>query len=120
MICDILLKAAHFQVAVQATRELLFENQIYQPGHQSQLDEQANFLLLDCDLHSHDDAVEWVRLNITRLQAIVADTMRPVLTPMGWQILWVQAVDPAIWDVTLQEANGPARQDKSLIQVPTV
>ena len=120
MICDIALRAAHFQVAVQATRELLFENQIYQPGHQRQLDEQANFLMQDCDLHSFDDAIAWIRLNTTRLQAIVADTMRPVLTPMGWQILWVEAVNPTAAEVTLQEANGPARQDQSLIQVPRV
>lgn len=120
MICDIAVRAAHFQVAVQATRELLFENEIYQPGTGRHLDETANFLLLDCDLHSHDAAVAWVGLNVARLQAQVADTMRPVLTPMGWQIVWVQALDPAAWVVELAEANGPARQDQSLIQVAKV
>ena len=120
MICDIILRAAHFHVAVQAPRELLFEDEIYQPGHQRQLDEAANFLLLDCDLHSREAAVEWVRLNVARLQSQVADTMRPTLTPMGWQILWVQALEPAAWSVSLQEANGPARQDASIIQIPKV
>ena len=120
MICDIIVRAAHFQVAVQATRELLFENEIYQPGQNRQLDETANFLLLDCDLHSFEAAREWVRLNITRLQSQVADTMRPVLNPMGWQAVSVQALDPAAWIVELQEANGPARGDQSLIQIPKV
>ena len=120
MICDIILRAAHFHVAVQATREILLDDQIFQPGYQRELDQQANFLMLDCDLHSRNDAVEWVRLNLARLQSQVADTMRPTLTPMGWQILWVQALEPAAWPLNLQEANGPARQDESLIKVPKV
>ena len=120
MICDIAVRAAHFQVAVQATKELLFDNQIYQPGQGRQLDEWANFLMQDCDLHSYEQGVEWVRLNVARLQSTVADAMRPTLTPMGWQTLWVQAVDPGAWQVSLEPANGPLRQDAGLIQVPKV
>ncbi len=121
MICDIAVRAAHFQVAVQATKELLFENQIYQPGQDRQLDERANFLLQDCELHSYEQGVEWVRqLNVARLQSVVADAMRPVLTPMGWQIAWVQAVEPESWQIGLEPADGDARKDESLIQVPKI
>ena len=120
MICDIAVRAGHFQVAVQATKELLFENQIYQPGHQHQLDEWANFLLQDCEIHSYEGGVDWVRLNLARLQSVVADTMRPVLEPMGWQILWVQAIAREVWQIGLEPANGQPRQDGSLIQVPKV
>ncbi len=118
MICDISVKAAQFVVAVQSTRELLFQNEIYQPGHQRELHEQANFLLLDCEVHSHHEAVDWVRLNTMRLQAQLADAMRPTLTDMGWQILWVNAVNQHAWEVYLDNVNGAARGDESLIQVP--
>lgn len=120
MICDIAVRAGHFRVAVQATKELLFENQIYQPGQQRQMEEWANFLLQDCELHSYEKGVEWVRLNVSRLQSAVADAMRPVLTPMGWQILWVQAVDLENWQIGLEPAAGEARKDGSLIQVSKV
>ena len=120
VICDIAVRAAHFQVAVQATKELLFENEIYQPGQQRQLDQHANFLMQDCEIHSYEQGVEWVRLNVARLQSVVADAMRPVLTPMGWQTLWVQAVDPGTWQIGLEPANGDPRKDESLVQVPKV
>ena len=120
MICDIAVRAAHFQVAVQATKELLFENQIYQPAQQRQLDQYANFLMQDCEIHSYEQGVEWVRLNISRLQSVLADAMRPVLTPMGWQILWVQAMGMESWQIALEPANGDPRKDESFVQVPKV
>lgn len=61
-----------------------------------------------------------MRLNLARLQSVVADAMRPVLTPMGWQIAWVQAVDLESWQIGLEPVNGQARQDQGLIQVPKV
>ena len=120
MICDIIVRGAPFEVGVQATRELLFDNEIYPLGHQQRLEERANFLLQDCDVHSHEGAVEWVRMNAMRLQSQVADTMRPVLTPMGWQILWVNPGPGGGVGVFLEEANGPGRGDQSLIQVSKV
>ena len=118
MICDITVRAAQFDVLVVATRELLFLNEIYQPGQQQTLHEQANFLLLDCDVHSFKDAAEWVTMNTMRLQAKVGDVMRPTLNDMGWQITWVNARSEDRWQYFLQEPNGGARQDQSLIQVP--
>lgn len=118
MICDIIVREAQFEVTVVATRELLFHNEIYQTGQQRTLHEQANFLLLDCDVHSFKDAAEWVAMNTMRLQAKVGDTMRPTLNDMGWQITWVNARNENAWEIVLQDGNGPARQDGSLIQVP--
>lgn len=117
MICDIIVRAAQFDVTVVATRELLFLNEIYQSGQQQVLHEQANFLLLGCDAHSFQDAAEWVTMNTMRLQAKVGDVMRSTLNDMGWQITWVNARSEAQWQVTLQEQNGPARQDQGLIQL---
>ena len=118
MICDIIVRAAQFDVTVVATRELLFQNEIYGAGQQQTLHEQANFVLLDCDVHSFKDAAEWVTMNTMRLQAKVGDTMRSTLNDMGWQITWVNARNENQWQIVLQDQNGPARQDKGLIQVP--
>ena len=118
MICDIIVRAAQFDVVVVATRELLFHNEIYQSGQQQTLNEQANFLLLDCDVHSFKDAAAWVTMNTMRLQAEVGNVMRPTLNDMGWQITWVTARNENQWQVVLQDGNGPARGDGSLIQVP--
>ncbi len=120
MICDIIVRAAQFDVLVVATRELLFQNEIYQPGQQQTLNEHANFLLLDCDVHSYKDAAEWVTMNTMRLQAKVGDLMRSTLNDMGWQISWVNARSEGQWQIVLQEPNGGARQDQSLIQVTRV
>ena len=117
MICDIIVRAAQFEVAVAATRELLFHNEIFQPGQQFTLNEQANFLLLDCDVRSFKEATELVLVNTQRLQAKVADLMRPTLQDMGWQIQWANARNEAAWAFYLQERNGAARQDGSLIQL---
>lgn len=117
MICDIIVRAAQFEVTVVATRELLFHNEIYQSGQQQTLHEQANFLLLDCDVHSFKDAAEWVTMNTMRLQSEVGNTMRPTLNDMGWQITWVNARNESQWQIVLQDQNGAARQDGSLIQV---
>ena len=118
MICDIIVRAAQFDVAVVATRELLFQNEIYQPGQSQTLQQQANFLLLDCDVHSFKDAAEWVTMNTMRLQAKVADVMRSTLNDMGWQTTWVNARSENQWQIELQDANSPSRQDQGLIQVP--
>ncbi len=118
MICDIIVRAAQFEVIVVATRELLFHNEIFQPGQQFTLNEQANFLLLDCEVHSFKEATEWVMLNTQRLQAKVADMMRPTLNDMGWQTNWVNARGQDEWGIYLQEGNGTAREDASLIQLP--
>ena len=118
MICDIIVRAAQFEVIVVATRELLFHNEIFQPGQQFTLNEQANFLLLDCDVHSLKEATEWVMMNTQRLQAKVADMMRPTLSEMGWQTNWVNARSEDGWAIYLQERNGTARGDVSLIQLP--
>lgn len=118
MICDIIVRAAQFEVIVVATRELLFHNEIFQPGQQFTLNEQANFLLLDCDVHSFKEATEAVMIDTQRLQAKVADLMRPTLNEMGWQIQWANARNESHWEVYLQEREGTARQDASLIQMP--
>ncbi len=118
MICDIIVRAALFEVVVVATRELLFHNEIFQPGQQFTLNEQANFLLLDCDVHSFKEAAEWVAMNTQRLQGKVGDLMRPTLNDMGWQTNWVNARSEEQWEIYLQEKDGTARQDGSLIQMP--
>ena len=100
-----------------ATRELLFHNEIFQPGGQFTLNEQANFLLLDCDVHSFKQATETVMVNTQRLQAKVADLMRSTLNDMGWQVQWVNARSEDQWQFYLQEPNGGARGDASLIQL---
>ena len=92
MICDIIVRAAQFEVIVVATRELLFHNEIFQPGQQFTLNEQANFLLLDCDVHSEQDATEWVMMNTQRLQAKVADMRRPPLIEMCCPKHWVPSL----------------------------
>lgn len=117
MICDIIVRAAQFEVIVVATRELLFHNEIFQPGQQFTLNEQANFLLLDCDVHSLKEATEWVLMNTQRLQAKVGDAMRPTLDEMGWAMNWVNARSESEWGYYLQEKDGGARDDESLIQV---
>lgn len=118
MICDIIVRAALFEVVVVATRELLFHNEIFQPGQQFTLNEQANFVLLDCDVHSFKAATEWVAVNTQRLQAKVSDLMRPTLSDMGWAIQWVNARSEDQWQFYLQEPNGGGRADDSLIQLP--
>ena len=120
MICDIIVRAAQFDVTVVATRELLFHNEIYQVGQQQTLHEQANFLLLDCDVHSFKDAAGWVAMTTQRLQARVGDVMRSTLNDMGWEITWVNARNEDQWQIVLQDRNGPARQDQSLIQISKV
>lgn len=117
LICDIIVRAAQFEVIVVATRELLFHNEIFQPGQQFTLNEQANFLLLDCDVHSFQAATEWVMVNTQRLQAKVGDMMRPTLSDMGWQTNWVNARSEDSWEIYLQARDGTARGDASLIQL---
>ena len=111
------MRAAQFEVTVVATRELLFHNEIFQPGQQFTLNEQANFLLLDCDVRSFKEATELVLMNTQRLQAKVGDLMRSTLEKMGWGIQWTHARNEAEWAFYLQERNGTARQDGSLIQL---
>ncbi len=118
MLCDIIVRSAQFEVVVVATRELLFANEIFQPGQQFTLNEQANFLLLDCDVHSFAEATNWVMRDLQRLGAKVGDTMRPTLSGMGWQTNWVHARNETQWEIYLQERNGDARSDTSLIQLP--
>lgn len=120
MICDIIVRAAQFDVTVVASRELLFHNEIYQAGQQLTLNEQANFLMQDCNVQSLQDAADWVMGNTQRLQAKVGDTMRSTLNDMGWQISWVHARNESQWPIELQNANGPARGDQGLIQIPRV
>lgn len=112
------MRAAQFEVTVVAARELLFHNEIFQPGQQFTLNEQANFLLQDCDVRSFKSAQEWVMMNTQRLQAEVGNAMRPTLDDMGWQINWVNARNEGEWQIYLQEKDGGARQDGSLIQLP--
>ena len=118
MICDIIVRSAQFEVIVVATRELLFHNEIFQPGQQFTLNEQANFLLQDCDVHSLKEATEWVLVNTQRLQATIGDMMRPTLNDLGWQTNWVNARSENEWGFYLQERGGAARGDGSLIQLP--
>ena len=120
MICDIIVRAAQFEVIVVATRELLFHNEIFQPGQQFTLNEQANFLLLDCDVHSLKEATEWVLMSTQRLQAKVGDLLQPTLNDLGWQANWVNARSENEWQILLQERNGTARSDASLIHLARV
>lgn len=120
MICDITVRGAQFDVVVVATRELLFHNEIYQPGQQQTLHEQANFLLQDCNVHSFRDATEWAAMKRERLAAEVANAMRATLNTMGWEIASVAARNEGQWQILLNEQNGAARQDQGLIQVPRV
>lgn len=117
MICDIIVRAAQFEVVVVATRELLFHNEIFQPGQQFTLNEQANFLLLDRDVHSFREATETVAINTQRLQNKVAELMRSTLLDMGWQIQWTNARSEDQWQIVLGQQNGGARGDASLIQL---
>jgi len=117
LLCDIIVKGAHYEVTVQALRELLFQNEIYQQRQQRPMSETANFLLLDCDVHSYADAVALMKRNDPKLKEALGKALQPTLSNLGWQIVDVNVVAQETWQVTLQDQDGPARGDESLLQV---
>ena len=117
MLCDIIVKGAHYEVTVAALRELLFENEIYQQRQQRPMSETANFLLLNCEVHSYADAVAFVQRNDLKLKEALGKALHPTLSNLGWQIVDVHVVAQQTWQVTLQDQDGPARRDEGLLQV---
>ena len=109
MECDIVIEEAQFEVVLRAEQEVLYENEIYQPGGGFSFVKTVSLIFPGYSVTSQADARETVMMHESDMKLKVKKQVSEELRKLGLTAKEAKLVHPEHWSITLLKSPSDFR-----------